>query len=70
MVYQPKENGSVGIINVEIQNKALLTKQLHKFYNKFDIPQASLVSNTYYDGVVPHVIVLCGSFLWRYVIEA
>lgn len=59
----------MGITNVQIQNKALLTKHLHMFYNKFDIPWVSLVCNTYYDGVVPHVILLCGPFWWRDVMK-
>jgi hypothetical protein len=30
----PKEQGGLGIINVRIQNTALLLKHLHKFYNR------------------------------------
>lgn len=38
MVCKPKKNGGLGVINLKIQNKALLMKFLHKFYNKKDIP--------------------------------
>jgi hypothetical protein len=34
MVCRPKCHGGLGILNLELQNKALLLKQLHKFYEK------------------------------------
>jgi hypothetical protein len=37
-VQLPKEKGGLGIINLHLQNDALLMKQLHKFYNKANIP--------------------------------
>jgi hypothetical protein len=46
------------------QNDALLIKQLHKFYNKSEVPWVQLVSN-YYTEEVPHIAKLCGSFWWR-----
>ena len=58
LVCKPKDKGGMGIINLNIQNTALLTKHLSKFYNKDDIPWVSLIWNTYYDGVVPHGAVL------------
>jgi hypothetical protein len=33
MVLKPKNKGGLGIINLRLQNDALLLKQLHKFYN-------------------------------------
>jgi hypothetical protein len=35
---QPKEKGGLGIINLRLQNDALLSKQLFKFYNNVDTP--------------------------------
>lgn len=36
-----KEQGGLGVLNIKIQNEALLIKHLHKFYNKEDIPWVS-----------------------------
>src|ERR1041385_7007235 len=55
----------MGIMNLQLQNKALLLKHLHKFYNKADIPWVSLIWNSYYNGNVPHATVMCGSFWWK-----
>ena len=65
MVCRPKDKGGLGVINLHLQNQALLIKHLHKFFNKEDIPWVSLIWNSYYDGVVPQATVLCGSFWWR-----
>jgi hypothetical protein len=43
-----------GIINLQIQNTALLLKHLHKFYNNEDIPWVHLVRDAYYYQSVPH----------------
>jgi hypothetical protein len=37
LVCHPKQKGGLGIINLEIQNQALLLKQLHKFYSRANI---------------------------------
>lgn len=42
MVCKPKINGGLGVLNLQIQNKALLTKQLHRFYTKVDVYCVSL----------------------------
>ena len=55
----------MGVINLQLQNQGLLIKHLHKFYNKANIPWVSLLWDSYYDGVVPHATVLCGSFWWK-----
>ena len=39
MVCKPKNIGGLGVLNLHIQNEALLLKFLHKFYNKMDIPR-------------------------------
>jgi hypothetical protein len=58
MVCRPKDKGGLGIINLKIQNTALLLKHLHKFDNNDDIPHAT----------VPHATVLAGSFWWKNII--
>jgi hypothetical protein len=48
MVCRPKDKGGVGILNLKVQNEALLLKYLHKFYNKVNTPWVKLIWNTYY----------------------
>jgi hypothetical protein len=38
VVCRDKKEGGLGIIDIKTQNEALLIKQLHKFFNKADIP--------------------------------
>jgi hypothetical protein len=64
-VMKPKEKGGLGIINLRLQNDALLLKHLHKFYNKEDVPWVHLVWDRYYIDKVPHTAKECGSFWWR-----
>jgi mannosylglycoprotein endo-beta-mannosidase len=64
MVCKPKKKGGLGIINLELHNKALLLKQLHKFYLKADIPWVRLVWSLYGNSV-PHARKSTGSFWWR-----
>ena len=65
MVCKPKKKGGLGIVNLQVQNKALLLKQLDKFYNNADLPWVKLVRNSYYHNSVPHVVTMSGSFWWR-----
>jgi len=69
LVCRPKAKGGMGIMNLQLQKKALLIKHLHKFYNKADIPWVSLIWNTYYNDNVPHATVACGSFWWRDILK-
>jgi hypothetical protein len=69
MVCRPKYKGGFGIINLKIQNTALLLKHLHKFYNNEDIPWVHLVRDAYYHQDVPHAVVLASSFWWRSIIN-
>jgi hypothetical protein len=55
----------LGILNLRLQNDALLLKQLHKFYNKKDIPWIHLIWNRYYSSKVPHASSDIGSFWWK-----
>jgi hypothetical protein len=38
MITQPKRNGGLGMVRLETQNKALLLKFVHKFFNNHDLP--------------------------------
>lgn len=60
MVQKPKDKGELGVINLKIQNDALLMKFLHKFYNR-----AVLIWNKYYANRVPHASREIGSFWWK-----
>jgi hypothetical protein len=55
----------LGIIDLHLQNKALLLKHLDKFYYNADVPWVKLVRDAYYHDTVPHAITLSGSFWWR-----
>ena len=57
--------GGLGILNLGLQNDALLLKYLNKLYNKADVPWVSLVWDSYYFQRIPHDTILCGSFWWR-----
>jgi hypothetical protein len=62
-VIAPKEKGGLGLKDMSIMNDALLTKHLHKLYNKEDVPWIQLVWNTHYiDGKAPHGTRGKGSF--------
>jgi hypothetical protein len=64
-ICRPKNQGVLGVLDLSIQNKALLLKNLHKFYNKLDIPWVQLIWNSYYsDGSIPGNQ-LVGSFWWK-----
>jgi hypothetical protein len=61
---RPKKHGGLGVRNLELQNKALLMKQLHKFNSKADTPWVHLVWSLYGE-TVPHASSKRGSFWWR-----
>jgi hypothetical protein len=63
-VCRPRHCGGLGVKNLELQNKALLMKQLHKFYSHADTPWVKLVWSLYGDNV-PHTKTGKGSFWWR-----
>jgi len=65
MVSLPKKEGGLGIIDISIQNQALLMKNLDKFYNKKDIPWVSLIWKKHYpNGKLPNHVKK-GSFWWK-----
>ena len=65
MVQRPKDKGGIGVINLRLQNDALLLKQLHKFYSRANVLWVTLIWNTYYQNKVPHASREVGSFWWK-----
>jgi hypothetical protein len=54
MVCTTKEEGGLGVIDIEKQNEALLLKNLNKFFNNKDIPRAKLIWEKHYrNGKLP-----------------
>jgi len=65
MVMLPKKEGGLGVLDLRKQNEALLKMNLHKFYNKHDVPLVNLVSEKLYpNGKLPGNL-MKGSFWWR-----
>jgi hypothetical protein len=62
---KPKEKGSLGVINLSLQNDAILLKHLNKFFNKADIQWVNLIWAKYYPDGVPHLRRENGSFWWK-----
>jgi hypothetical protein len=44
----PKSSRGLGILNLSIHNESLLMKNLHKIFNRLDIPWVNLVWNNHY----------------------
>lgn len=54
MVRVRKEERGLGVIDIEKQNKALLIKNLHKFFNRLDLPWIHLIWEKHYrNGQLP-----------------
>jgi hypothetical protein len=69
IVMKPKEKGGLGVLNLRLQNDALLMKHLHKFYNRVDVPWVHLIWSRYYTSKVPHAARESGSFWWKDVLR-
>ena len=65
LVMKPKDKGGLGIINLSLQNDALLLKQLDKFYRKESTQWVKLIWQKYYSEGVPHLKKEKGSFWWK-----
>ena len=66
MVCDTKDNGGLGVLNLRTHNECLLLKNLHKFYNKADLPWVHLIWNQYYpQDRLPITGARRGSFWWR-----
>jgi hypothetical protein len=46
----PKNAGGLGVLNLREQNKALMIKNLFKYYNKANIPWVDLIWQAYYQN--------------------
>ena len=63
MVCLPKSEGGLGVLNLQTKNEALLLKNLHKFYNRHDIPWVNLIWERHYStGALPNSSNRVGSF--------
>ena len=69
IVQKPKDKGGLGMINLWLQNDALLLKQLHKFYSRQDVPWVNLIWKMYYQNTVPRASREVGSFWWKDVLQ-
>jgi hypothetical protein len=69
MVTKPKGRGGLGVINLKIQNEALLIKNLHKSFNKADLPWVKLIWSQYYSNGKVQGIVRKGSFWWKSIVK-
>jgi hypothetical protein len=59
----PKMAGGLGLHKLRDQNKALLMKNLYKFYKNLDIPWVNLIwKASYQNGDLPYENHLKGSF--------
>lgn len=68
---KPKDQGGLGIIDIQNQNDALLMKFLDKFYNNANVPWVQLTWSKLYhnDQTPPHARCLVGSFWWMDVLK-
>jgi hypothetical protein len=65
-VQRPKSQSGLGNINLSAQNKGLLLKHLHKFFNKVDVPWVDLTWKAFYSAsLAPQARSPRGSFWWR-----
>ena len=62
---RPKNQGGLGVIDIFVQNKALLLKNLHKFYNRHNIPWVNLIWESYYSNDSLPGNSWMGSFWWK-----
>jgi hypothetical protein len=65
LVRNPKDKGGLGVINLSVQNDALVLKHLDKFYRKENVQWVKLIWDKYYENSVPHLAREKGSFWWK-----
>jgi hypothetical protein len=51
-VQRPKSQGGLRVIDIAAQNKVLLLKNLHKFFNEVDVPWVDLTRKAYYSAAL------------------
>jgi len=68
---KPKDQGGLGIIDIQSQNEALLMKFLDKFYNNHDIPWVKLTWSAFYSNnqTPPQARSPIGSFWWKDILK-
>jgi hypothetical protein len=65
----PKVQGGLGILNLSIHNGSLLLKNLHKIFNRMDIPCVNLIWNNHdRTGKIPSESRI-GSFWWKDILK-
>jgi hypothetical protein len=63
---EEKSQRGLGIVDLAAQNKALLFKHIHKFFNKAKVPWVDLTWKEYYTvALPPQARSPRGSFWWR-----
>jgi hypothetical protein len=50
LVTRPKSKGGLSVIRLRLQNDVLLMKNLHKFFNRMDLPWVKLLWFKYYSS--------------------
>lgn len=61
-----KELGGLGVLNLKIQNIALIMKHLHKFFTHADVPWVKLIWQAHnHNNTAPQACSYKGSFWWR-----
>jgi hypothetical protein len=50
MMCKPKDQGGLEILNLRLQNQAVLMKNMHTFYNHSDIPWVNHVWQAHYNN--------------------
>ena len=56
---------TTGVLDIFTHNKTLLMKNLHKFFNRHDIPLVNLIWETYYNDGKLLGDSMVGSFWWK-----
>jgi hypothetical protein len=64
-ICRPKNQGGLGVLDITVQNNALLIKNLRKFYNRLDIPWVNLIWDSYYSNNSLPGRHSEGSFWWK-----
>ena len=64
-VCRPKSQGGLGVMDIFTPNKTLLMKNLHKVFNRHDIPWVNLIWETYYSNGNLLGESREGSFWWK-----
>jgi hypothetical protein len=61
--------GGLGVIKLRVQNETLLLKNLHKFFNKEDLPWVHLIWTLYYSNGKVAINASKGSSWWRSILR-